>query len=45
MLKARFGPLSLPVQIMLEDAPADLLNQWAKNFVHADSLDAVFRTE
>jgi hypothetical protein len=45
MLNARFGSLDRVIQARIDAAPSTQLAQWAKNFVHADTLDAVFRNE
>ena len=41
-LKKRFGDLPEWVDERLESAETDTLEQWAENFVEADSLEQVF---
>ncbi|OFA07806.1 transposase [Duganella phyllosphaerae] len=45
VLKARFGPLDPSAQSRIDAADTRQITRWAENSVHADSLDAVFRSE
>ena len=45
VLKARFGPLDPAVRSRIDAADTQQITQWAENSVHADTLEAVFRSK
>lgn len=45
LLSERFGTIDAAIENRLDTADLDQLGQWVKNFVHASSIDDVFRPQ